>query len=92
MRKISEVPGLRLSAGLSFRQISASTKLSVGAIQNSMSLRYKNYDQKLWLYAVPTVPIVNAYTGELWNGQVFVTVSGASDCTFVEVSASKSNL
>ena len=33
MRKIREVLRLRLSAGLSFRQISASTKLSVGAIQ-----------------------------------------------------------
>ena len=33
MRKIREVLRLRLSAGLSFRQIKSSTKLSIGAIQ-----------------------------------------------------------
>ena len=33
MRKIRDVLRLRLQAGLSFRQISLSTKVSVGAIQ-----------------------------------------------------------
>ena len=33
MRKIREVLRLRLEAGLSFRQISASTKVSIGAAQ-----------------------------------------------------------
>jgi transposase len=38
MRKIREVLRLRLSAGLSIRQISASTKISVGSIQNILKL------------------------------------------------------
>jgi transposase len=38
MRKISEVLRLRLNAGLSIRQISASTKISVGSIQNILKL------------------------------------------------------
>jgi len=33
MRKIRDVLRLRLEAGLSYRQISASTKISIGAIQ-----------------------------------------------------------
>lgn len=37
MRKIREVLRLRLDAGLSMRQISASTKISVGAIQKLLS-------------------------------------------------------
>ncbi len=37
MRKIREVLRLRLAAGLSFRQISASTKVSTGAIQKLLS-------------------------------------------------------
>jgi len=37
MRKIREVLRLRLEAGLSIRQISASTKTSVGAIQKLLS-------------------------------------------------------
>ena len=37
MRKIREVLRLRLEAGLSFRQISASTKVSVGAAQKVVS-------------------------------------------------------
>lgn len=38
MRKIREVLRLKLSAGLSIRQISASTKISVGSIQNILKL------------------------------------------------------
>jgi transposase len=38
MRKIREVLRLRLSAGLSIRQISAGTKISVGSIQNILKL------------------------------------------------------
>ncbi|MGR9088246.1 MAG: IS21 family transposase [Gammaproteobacteria bacterium] len=38
MRKIREVLRLRLHAGLSIRQISASTKISVGSIQNILKL------------------------------------------------------
>ena len=37
MRKIKEVLQLRLKAGLSVRQISASTKISVGAIQKLLA-------------------------------------------------------
>ena len=37
MRKIREVLRLRLEAGLSIRQISASTKTSVGAIQKLLA-------------------------------------------------------
>ena len=37
MRKIREVLRLRLEAGLSIRQISASTKTSVGAIQKVLA-------------------------------------------------------
>ena len=37
MRKIREVLRLRLEAGLSFRQISASTKVSIGAAQKLVS-------------------------------------------------------
>lgn len=37
MRQIREVLRLRLAVGLSIRQISASTKISVGAIQNLLS-------------------------------------------------------
>ena len=38
MRKIREVLRLRFDAGLSIRQISASTKISVGSIQNILKL------------------------------------------------------
>ena len=37
MRKIREILRLRRSAGLSIRQISASTKVSVGAIQKLLA-------------------------------------------------------
>jgi DNA-directed RNA polymerase specialized sigma24 family protein len=37
MRKIREMLRLRLKAGLSIRQISASTKTSVGAIQKLLA-------------------------------------------------------
>ena len=37
MRKIRDVLRLRLEAGLSYRQISASTKISIGAIQKLLS-------------------------------------------------------
>ena len=36
MRKIRDVLRLRMAAGLSVRQISASTKISVGAIQKTI--------------------------------------------------------
>ena len=38
MRKLREVLRLSFSAGLSIRQISASTKISVGSIQNILKL------------------------------------------------------
>ena len=38
MRKLREVLRLSFSAGLAIRQISASTKISVGSIQNILKL------------------------------------------------------
>ena len=40
-------------------------------------------------YCGPTIPIVNAHTGEYLNAQVFVAVLGASNYTFAHASASQ---
>ena len=182
MRKIRETLRLRFEAGLSYRQISASTKASIGAIQKLITraqaqglswplpaelddarlasllypgadpstngrlhephwpdvhqqlqqkgvtkqLLWEEYTQdfpnrsysysqfceryKRWLkrqrrsmrqlhkagekcfidYAGQTVPIVNPYSGEIREAQIFIAVLGASNYTFAEATWTQS--
>ena len=69
MRKIRDVLRLRLQAGLSFRQISLSTKVSVGAIQKL--LKTAEQLQLAWPPGFDTSPRFSPLFGKClqrWRG------------------------
>lgn len=55
-----------------------------GQQKRSMRQIHKAGEKAFVDYCGPTVPIINAHTGELRNAQVFVGVLGASNYTFAE--------
>lgn len=62
-----------------------------GLQKRSMRQTHKAGEKSFVDYCGPTVPVVNAATGEIINAQVFVGVLGASNYTFAEATASQSS-
>ncbi len=94
MRKIRDILRLRLASGLSIRQINASTKVSLGAIQKLLSkatalelswpLPDDLNDVQLARLFYP-----DADTGEIREAEIFVAVLGASNKTYAEATHSQ---
>lgn len=57
--------------------------------KRSMRQTHKAGEKTFIDYCDPTVPIVNRYTGEIEQAQIFVAVLGASNYTFAEVTWSQ---